>query len=341
MQKYEPIEGSENEFGIVDNAHLLDRAEAAEHRRNLKQNPDALESRLVLFGRGYYRKASANPEHLIWLVENHPKRDIHWFVAPIKQNDSYEAVKDRWLRTVRLCAEDVTVLAHASKFFQHLDQKLAVKLLTKASSLAPFDEELPRQLSSQYRLMSDINPKKNKLIAHNAAMQMKTAIERYALPRTDKTYLQMYFSMEISEAAKHALHHELFDDAKDLAQLLLNHKEINESRNPMFSKDGDGVYRLSTYRGHVILGRTALREGNVDKAEEYLSKMIGVTPGWYSDYELAEELIAAGAHKVAIDYLESCRDSWASREGPGAQENMKELDKWLNQIERKRKRTHH
>ncbi|MBS1954425.1 MAG: hypothetical protein JST89_09565 [Cyanobacteria bacterium SZAS-4] len=335
MQKYKPTEGSEEDHDIVDNAHLLDRAEAAEHRRNLKQNPDDLKSRLVLFGRGYYVKASANSEHLIWLIENHPKRWIHSMFSPKKRNDSYEAARTSWLRVVRLNAEDVTVLAHAAEFFQRFEEKAATKMLIKASRLAPSCEELPRQLSFSYRLRHGSNPRETRLLAHNSAVQMKVAIERYALPSTDDSYLLPYFSMEISEVARHVLHQDLLDDAKELARLLLNHKEINRSRNPMLAEGAEGVYRLSTYRGNAILGRVALREGKIAEAEDYLSKMIGVKPDWYTDYELAEELVASGANIVAAKYVEFCRDSWASREGHEAQENTKALDNWLNQILRK------
>ncbi|MBI2809934.1 MAG: hypothetical protein HYX67_03775 [Candidatus Melainabacteria bacterium] len=331
MQKYKPIEGSELDYDIVRHAHLLKREDAAAHRQKLKTDPDDLKSRLALFGRGYYKKMGASPEHLVWLVEQHPRRWIHCMIAPCKRNASYETVRASWLRVVRSNSEDVTVLAHAAQFFLHLDQKDSIKWLTRASNLAPSDDELPRQLSFAYRLVHEEDPKKSRLLAHKAVQQMQTAIERYAIPTEDHSYLLQYFSMEVTDTAKHALNHGLLDEAKELGKILLNHRELNRSRRPMLEVASDAHYRLSTYRGHLILGRVALRKGEIEKAEAYLSKMTGLQAGWYTDYDLAKELLAAGAAKAAVPYIEKCRDSLAA----SGDRNFEDLDKWLKQIRRK------
>lgn len=77
---------------------------------------------------------------------------------------------------------------------------------------------------------------------------------------------------------------------------------------------------------HQVLGRLALREGQVDAAKRHLMEST-LTPGpRQADYGpgmgLAKELLAKGERQAVLDYFSACAKSW----------NRTRLEEWAREV---------
>ena len=101
-----------------------------------------------------------------------------------------------------------------------------------------------------------------------------------------------------------------YDAARDWANKALAAVEQLKPRN----QHGESVHD-----GNAVLGRLALREGDVEGAKSYLmaaSKTIGspTLNTFGPNLLLAEELSKAGHKETVVKYLEACQRFWVSRE---------------------------
>ena len=114
---------------------------------------------------------------------------------------------------------------------------------------------------------------------------------------------QFYMLDEVTKAAAHA---GAFDKAARYAEELLSEAAKNAD---------DSNYGNALYDGNVVLGRVALRQGDIRKAGSLLLEA-GRTPGsvqWDSlgpDMTLALELLEKGQRDVVLQYFDLCRRFW-------------------------------
>jgi hypothetical protein len=310
MRKFQP-EGSEADTLPWSEGRPLTVEQTKAIRQKLRKNPNDLTSRLLLFDRGFREHSGSWIEPLMWLIDNHPKSIVHQYVTPYKNDERYEKARQSWLSQIRSNLDDVTVLCNAASFFQSLAPEDSVKFLKRAIKLDPLDDELPMRLSQQYRLMTGhFSARKNKTLAHKAVEQMKVAIERFAQPTNEDSYLLPYFGMELKSTADLALAYDLLLDASDLARLLLNHKSISSQRLSSDSLGNKSIFDLSINRGHAILGRVALASGNIQLAKEHLMQMTGLEFNMFHDTQLADELLQLGETDTVSAYLEYLLSMW-------------------------------
>lgn len=82
---------------------------------------------------------------------------------------------------------------------------------------------------------------------------------------------------------------------------------------PKYSSDWN--YGNAIHKGNIVLGRLALREGDVVRAEQFLLKA-GETPGspqlntFGPNMTLAKELLEHGRKESVIRYFQLCGDFW-------------------------------
>jgi tetratricopeptide (TPR) repeat protein len=98
-------------------------------------------------------------------------------------------------------------------------------------------------------------------------------------------------------------------------------------------KKGDLVNRTNT-----ILGRVALREGDMEKAKIYLQRSSETTGSpvlnsFGPSYVLAKELLKEGEKKAVLDYLDSIALFWIQPSDRTKQEKRALLKKWKKIIE--------
>ena len=77
----------------------------------------------------------------------------------------------------------------------------------------------------------------------------------------------------------------------------------------------DWNYGNAIHKGNLILGRVALRQGNIKAAKQYLIHA-GETPGspqldsFGPNMSLAKELLEAGEKEAVLDYFRKCANFW-------------------------------
>jgi len=105
------------------------------------------------------------------------------------------------------------------------------------------------------------------------------------------------------EAAFHAGEYET------VMKLAEEHLRLAES----FKKNWN--YGNVIHKNHIVLGRVALRQGNIAQAQEHL-RQAGKTPGspqlstFGPNMTLAKELLEQGEREIVLEYFELCKKFW-------------------------------
>ncbi|MGH7973303.1 MAG: hypothetical protein ACREIC_31680 [Limisphaerales bacterium] len=128
--------------------------------------------------------------------------------------------------------------------------------------------------------------------------------------------------LSLDRAAKMSLAVGRIEDARQFAtdMLVLDEKY---SRGDPEKANGDVVHD-----GHLVLGRLALDEGQLDEAKRHLlaagkSKGSPVLGSFGPNMSLAKELLEKGDQETVLQYLELCRKFWQSDK----------LDEWTKDIQ--------
>ncbi len=115
----------------------------------------------------------------------------------------------------------------------------------------------------------------------------------------------------LSERARAALEAGELAFARQFAEECLS-LTISEEIPEYFQNDGNAVHY-----GHTVLGRVAMREGDIEKAKSHLIES-GRTTGspnlgsFGPNMSLAKELLERGKREVVLQYLELCEAFWKS-----------------------------
>jgi hypothetical protein len=133
--------------------------------------------------------------------------------------------------------------------------------------------------------------------AAKALIEKEKALENTA--ESEKFYM-------LADLAKVALEADEIDKAKSYASELLS----SANRYP-----NDWNYGNAIHHGNLILGRIALRLGDLTSAKKYLLSA-GNTPGspqlnsFGPNMSLAKELLEKGEMEVVIKYFQLCANFW-------------------------------
>ena len=91
----------------------------------------------------------------------------------------------------------------------------------------------------------------------------------------------------------------------------------------------DWNYGNAIHHGNLLLGRIALKNGDIEQAKKYLLKA-GETPGspqlnsFGPNMSLAKELLEEGERSTVLKYFELCRIFWKTHD--------KDLDEWKDLV---------
>ncbi len=177
---------------------------------------------------------------------------------------------------------------------------LAEELLVRAAALDPNDPGPPRSLGQFYSLrrMRAEGPEGRSALARKSLAQAEMVVDRTAGNREARMYA-------LNTASKAAMDAEAFDKARRFANDLL--KQVAD---PPDVRDGQAFHD-----GHVVLGRVALKDGDLQQAKAHLLQA-GRTPGgdtltsFGPNMSLAKDLAERGERDTVITYLELCRSFW-------------------------------
>jgi tetratricopeptide (TPR) repeat protein len=245
-------------------------------------------------------------EHVFWFIEHHPESELagspECGIMPMSLNGSiegYQRGKRLWLEQVEKHPDDKQILENASNFLLFSDRKTARELLEEAVALDPGDIETSSKLAQTY----DLDRIEGRASEENKGLAEKSlSIRERALAKADE---QQRFD-ELGDLAKAAFEAGEMEKAEQYARELLQSA-------PKFK--GDWNYGNALHDGNVILGRIALRSGDVVGAKQHLLAA-GETPGspqldsFGPSMTLAKELLEKGERETVLTYLQSCEKFW-------------------------------
>jgi hypothetical protein len=180
---------------------------------------------------------------------------------------------------------------------------LAEELLTKAEAMNPADFGTVQSLSTFYHLQW--------VRARTAADRMRFAAQELeqAERAVERSYAEPdWYRASLLMAAKAAIEADDVGKARQFATTAL--AQVG-SRN-------DNTTGQIIHDSHVVLGRVALRTGNVAEAKAQLQQAGHVTGGgtltsFGPNMSLAKELLERGERDAVVQYLEACEAFWPNR----------------------------
>jgi hypothetical protein len=270
----------------------IDKLEA-----DIRKAPDDIDRRLKLIGYYDWNGRSSLDHlrlrtHVLWMVENHPE---HPAVAEPSLRDLRDdpegtaQMSALWYKNVATCDTSIAVLKSAEKFFFGKDPAEADRLIHCLSEKEPNNPHWANELAQLYRMSgvpghSFANPAERALYVYDRVLELLHS-------PTDRQSLA-------GDMAAAAFKIGDFEGAAALAKLYLH------------SPDRD-----ATQKANTILGRVALRSGDVVASKQYLLDSLGPAAArdvatYGPAMALAQELLEKGERDTVREYLERCLILW-------------------------------
>ena len=282
----------------------LTGAQAADLEQLLKLDPFDLNTRTLLLG--YYSGSGplAGPfggvkdswrRHLLWLIAEQPTASVlaepRMSIYPEQDIPGYIEGKRLWLDHLQTRPLEMKHVRHALAFFSYEDRELQMEILSQAQKEDPKN---PEWYVSMARVLSA------KLVTLSLKEEREVASEIYENIR--KAYAlspPLHASLLLKKVTDAAFNAGDFSAAAEFALQLTE----TPSRSPSFRE-------FWTF-GHLTLGRVAIVNKDLEKAERHLLASIDSPPGLRSnvpmpDLRLARELLLHGRRDAVLSYLHDC-----------------------------------
>lgn len=244
-------------------------------------------------------------EQVRWMVQHAPTEKFACTVpAKIDSHryaDDYAAMKKEWTDQVQAHPEDAHVLIDAACFMDPLkDRAKAEELAAKTRSLDPHNIEAAIILAQLFRL-DRISAKSDRV--SQLANQSLQLVEQVMDDMSPEEKL-----MQMQYAAKDA-----FDAGNDAKARKYADLILQPAPQGLDFVRGDAIHQ-----GNLILGRLALRNGNLEEAKARLLAA-GDTPGspalgsFGPDMSLAKDLLEKQQTEVVLQYFDECEKFWTHK----------------------------
>jgi hypothetical protein len=269
---------------------------------SLDDNPNQPDIRTLLLG--YYQgkaESSARNDfarHVYWFIENHPDAQLLQFSCGLflyEDSGIYEEGRARWQKALHEHPYNAKVLGNAARFFEQRDQPLAEDALLKAKALDPENEEWPERLGRLYmRSMRSGSAETRVATAEKAYAAFRAAYDLASV--LDREDVLLDLSRSAFAAGK-------FSEAEQFANETLEFANRKQDY-------GEGFHYA-----HIVLGRIALKNGDIEKAKEHLLDAGKTTGSDFLNYvgpdmTLALELLNQGEREAVIEFIDSCKTFW-------------------------------
>ncbi|MEI8291768.1 MAG: RNA polymerase subunit sigma-24 [Verrucomicrobiota bacterium] len=269
------------------------------------KQPDDVSARTKLLGYYFYNQHGSKAvnalrlPHILWIITNQPAVKIaglpYCHLNPVLDADAYVLGKKLWLEQAKAWSTNPAVLANAANYLQIADPDLAGNLLQQAQKIDPANPKWSDQLGHLYALNAGTgktDPAKSLAAFQRAQAADTDADSRFY--RLSDLALQAFAAGDLKNAEQYA------------GELLATATQYPKDWN----------YGNAILMGNTVLGRIALRQGQVKAAKEYLFKA-GQTPGspqlnsFGPNMSLAKELAEKGEQDAVIKYFDQCRKFWS------------------------------
>jgi tetratricopeptide (TPR) repeat protein len=292
------------ESGGVQREPSEEQARALEEA--LKAKPDDLVARSVLLEYYFLRGWRSEPvrerrqAHALWVIANHPEAAIAGrpqvqLLHP-RDAEAYQRAKALWTDHVKSRPRDTRILGNAASFLLIRDRDLAEQILTQAQALEPQNPVWSERLGHLHKL--DMHPGADGASTEMTAGRALQEYERALAATNDRGGV-------LEDAATAALEAGQPEKARAYATELLQG-----------ARPGVWSYGNAVHHGNLVLGRLALREGDVEGSKQYLKKA-GETPGspqlnsFGPNMTLARELLEKGEKDAVLEYFAQCSRFWS------------------------------
>ena len=286
----------------------LSAEDAQQLEETLKHKPEDLSIRAKLLG--YYFSRHQRSEwidgirerEVIWLIEHHPEARLAGLpyaqFNAISNPSAYEEGAKLWKQQVAVHTNEPPVLRNAANYFLVSDHPLAKDLFKKCAILDPWNPEWHSMLGALYS--GDFTGKKSPEAKIAAAAALDQYERAYALTANEyKSYL-------LDDMTRCAFAADETNKAKMYAEQSLQAAQTG-------NKDWNVGNEI--FFGNFILGRLALKAGDIEQAKHYLIEA-GKTPGspqldsFGPNMTLAKELLEKGQTEVVLEYFDLCAKFW-------------------------------
>jgi hypothetical protein len=282
--------------------------DAQQLEETLKHTPEDLSIRAKLLG--YYSSRHQHSEwidgirerEVLWLIEHHPEARLAGLpYAQFNANSNpsaYEEGAKLWKQQIAVRSNEPPVLRNAANYFLLSDHPLAKVLFEKCAVLDPWNPEWHSMLGALYSV--DFTGKKSPEAKIAAAAALDQYERAYALTANEyKSYL-------LDDMTRCAFAADETNKARMYAEQSLQAAQTG-------NKDWNVGNEI--FFGNFILGRLALKAGDVEQAKHYLIEA-GKTPGspqldtFGPNMTLAKELLEKGQTEVVLEYFDLCAKFW-------------------------------
>jgi len=296
---------------LIYSGRNLAKSEVDKLEADIRKAPEDIDKRLKLIGYYDWNGRSSLDHlrlrtHVLWMVENHPEHPAVGEPSLRDLRDDPEGttqMTELWYKNAASCDTSSAVLKSAEKFFFGKDPAEAERLIYCLYEKEPNNPQWANELAQLYRMSgvpgrSFPNPTERALYAYDHVLELlHSPAERQALA---------------GDMAGAAFKIGDFEGAAALAKLYLHSADRN-----------------ATQKANTILGRVALRAGDIGASKQYLLDSSGTTAAhdiatYGPAMALARELLEKGERPTVLEYLEKCLILWPRGENT--------LRSWISDI---------
>jgi hypothetical protein len=256
----------------------------------------------------------ARQAHVLWIIEHasasHIAGTLYVGLDEHMDGEAYERGRKLWMAQVEADPEDTTILGDAASFLTHSDKARCGELLRRARSLEPDNPVWSERLGHLYSL---------EMIGKDAAAQRDWA----AMTQAELERGQGLYRVEWKRLGQ-------LPQLAEAAFAAGNYAKARVYADELLAKAGSGHDGSAIFYGNQVLGRLALAEGDVVRANAHLLASAETTGSpvlrsFGPSMELARELLGRGQRDVVLRYLERCSVFW--------EHGAEQLSRWSAAIE--------
>jgi tetratricopeptide (TPR) repeat protein len=310
------------DFLFVAQAVNMSEHDATRLEEELKSDPNSFADTIKLLA--YYSFKSIQGglnadqlthrrERILWVINNEPASPFAGsfeasFNPPESDSDGIQQGKALWLKQVQSRPRDYRVISNASEFFSWAgDWERSKELAEHAYAINPKDHDVASSLASLYwrSARHASNSEEVRRSAARAFLVYKRALD-------DAGNASGRFN-DLPNAAQAAFEAGEYQQSESLSREALNLAVQPEH----VSNNADAIHY-----SNIVLGRLALRCGDVSAASAYLLKAGDLQPNssphldtFGPNMMLADELLQKGERDAVLRYFDQCAKFWTMDEG--------------------------
>ncbi len=298
----------------------LSRKEAASLEQRIRDHSEDAESRARLLGIYLVNQNGVNKakrrRHVLWFIEHKPGDSItaYPYVWINRELDpaGYPTARRLWLKHLRGAPQPALLLG-AARFFQWTDPPRSLRLIRRLVRREPNNPKWIHELARYY---------------WRQALEARSGRKRGLASKALK-YFEKEHSLKTDECSRWYGLSSLAETAFEAGELskATAHAKAMLRFAPSFCENWN--YGNAIHDGHTVLGRIALKKGEIHRATKHLREA-GKTPGspqlnsFGPSMKLARDLVVAGAKADVLAYLDDCATFWKRSDGA--------LERWGSEI---------